>query len=260
MGFRKLSFESATGARLAARLDSPDDRQPLAYALFAHCFTCSKNLKAIANISRALARQGIAVLRFDFTGLGESEGEFANTNFSSNVADLIAAADFLSTEFEAPRILVGHSLGGSAVLQAAVHVPSCVAVVTIAAPGEVTHLVHLLGDAAEAIEAEGESEIRIAGQTFKIKKQLLDDLERTRMQETIRNLGKALLIFHSPQDQIVGIDNATQIFQAARHPKSFVSLAGADHLLSEPGDSRYVGSLIATWAGRYLEIARPDRG
>jgi len=253
MGFEKLFFESTTGMRLAARLDTPDDRAPGAYALFAHCFTCNKNYKAMAHISRALADAGIAVLRFDFTGLGESEGDFADTDFSSNVTDLVAAAEFLDGEFEAPKILIGHSLGGAAVLQAAAHIPSSAAVVTVAAPSETAHLAQRLASTQEMIEARGEAEITIAGRAFTIKKQLLDDLERTHMQETIRNLNRALLIFHSPGDQTISIDNAAQIFEAARQPKNFISLDGADHLLSDSRDSRYVGSVIATWAKRYIE-------
>ncbi len=253
MGFQKLFFESKTGARLAARLDAPDDGEPGAYALFAHCFTCNKNYKAMAHISRALADAGIAVLRFDFAGLGESEGDFADTNFSSNVADLVAAARFLESEFEAPKILIGHSLGGAAVLQAAAGIPSSAAVVTIAAPSETSHLAQRLVRANPALEARGEAQVTIAGRSFTIKKRLLDDLEHTRMQATIRDLNRALLIIHSPQDQTVGINNAVEIFEAARHPKSFISLDGADHLLSNPRDSLYVGSVIATWAKRYLE-------
>ncbi len=252
MKFQELFFKNARGQRLEARLDLPGDKKPTIYALFAHCFTCTKNFKAIGNINRALTEEGIAVLRFDFTGLGESEGDFADTNFSSNVADLIAAADFLKTEFEAPKILIGHSLGGAAVLQAAAHIPSAVAVVTIAAPSEPSYVVRLLGSVTETIEAEGEAEIMVAGKTFKLKKQFLDDLEQTRMRETIRNLRRALLIFHSPADNTVGIDNAAQIFQVARHPKSFISLDRADHLLSDESDSLYVGAVIAAWARKYI--------
>lgn len=192
------------------------------------------------------------MLRFDFTGLGESEGDFAATNFSSNVADLVAAAEFLEAEFQPPKLLIGHSLGGAAVLQAATHIRSSVAVVTIAAPSETTHLARLLEATKPTLEARGEAEVTIGGRTFTIKKQFLDDLERTQMRETIHNLNRALLVVHSPQDQTVSIENATQIFQAAQYPKSFTSLDGADHLLSDPGDSLYVGSLIATWASRYI--------
>ena len=252
MDVQRLVFKSATGQRLAARLDSPDNGKPSAYALFAHCFTCNKSYKAIAHVSRAMAAAGIAVLRFDFTGLGESEGDFADTNFSSNVADLIAAAEFLETEFQPPKFLIGHSLGGAAVLQAADRIPSSVAVVTIAAPSETTHLARLLVATKPDIEARGEAEITIGGRTFTIKKQLLDNLGHTQMQETIHQLNRPLLILHSPGDQTVSIDNAAQIFQAAQYPKSFVSLDGADHLLSEPNDSLYAGSLIATWVSRYI--------
>jgi len=233
-------------------MDTPDDGEPLAYALFAHCFTCNKNYRALAHIGRAMADAGIAVLRFDFTGLGESEGDFADSDFSSNVDDLIAAADFLKSEFKAPEILIGHSLGGAAVLQAAVRVPSSAAVVTIAAPSETAHLARLLARSRPDLEARGKAEVIIGGRAFTIKKQLLDDLERPHMQETIRDLDRALLILHSPQDQTVGIENATELFQAAQHPKSFVSLDRADHLLSNPDDSRYVGALIAAWASRYI--------
>ncbi len=240
------------GQKLSAQLDSPDEGQPGAYALFAHCFPCNKNYKAIRNISHTLTQAGIAVLRFDFTGLGESKGDFADTNFSSNVADLVAVADFLKTEFDAPQLLIGHSLGGAAVLQAAAQIPSTQAVVTINAPCEPSYVTRHMGSAPEMIKIKGEAEVILAGRPFKIKKQFLDDLEQTRMQDTIRNLGKPLLIFHSLNDKIVGIDNASHIFQAARHPRSFIALDQADHLLSHENDSRYAGSLIAVWAKRYL--------
>jgi alpha-beta hydrolase superfamily lysophospholipase len=253
MQLQKLTFRGAAGAALSARLDLPDGDQPRAYALFAHCFTCNKNYKAIAGISHALARTGIAVLRFDFTGLGESEGDFADTNFSSNVEDLIAAADFLRGEYgEAPRLLIGHSLGGAAVLQAAARIPSSRAVVTLAAPGDPSYLVRSLGRAAETIEAQGEAEVTIGGQTFRIKKQFLDDLALVAMQATIRSLNRALLVMHSPADRVVDIDSAVRIFQAARYPKSFISLDGADHLLSERADAEYAAALIAAWVPKYL--------
>jgi putative redox protein len=258
MQYKKLQFANKTGQKLSARLDLPLDGKPLAYALFAHCFTCSKNLKAIAHISRALTREGIAVLRFDFTGLGESEGDFADTNFSSNVGDLVAAAQFLQSNFEAPKILIGHSFGGAAVLQAASAIPSSQAVVTIAAPADPGHVRHALGSTKEKIERQGEAEVRLAGRTFRIKKQFLDELTVVNMQETLRKLDKALLIFHSPIDDVVGIENAAQIFQAARHPKSFISLDQADHLLTNSNDSQYVGSVIAAWAVKYLDGHRED--
>ncbi|MCH8872437.1 alpha/beta fold hydrolase [candidate division KSB1 bacterium] len=255
MQFQKISFKNANGENLSARLDLPVTGEPVAFALFAHCFTCSKNLRAVGNISKALNREGIAVLRFDFTGLGESEGDFADTNFSSNVTDLVAAADFLGKKFQAPKILIGHSLGGAAVLQAAGNISSAIAVATIGAPADPTHVKHLFVSTQETIEKEGEAEVSIAGRAFKIKKQFFDDLEQTKMQESIRNLKRALLIFHSPVDNIVGVENAAKIFEASRHPKSFVSLDHADHLLTNDQDSQYVGHIISAWAGKYLDIS-----
>ncbi len=252
MQFKNLKFNNTAGQTLSARIDFPDGTAPLAYALLAHCFTCSKNIKAISHISRALTLQRIAVLRFDFTGLGESEGDFADTNFSSNVADLVQAAQFMAANYEAPKILVGHSLGGAAVLQAAGKIPSALAVVTIAAPADPGHVSLALGESKDIIEQRGEAVVDLAGRNFKIKKQFLEDLQSVPMQNTIRNLNRALLIFHSPYDRVVDIENAAKIFQAARHPKSFISLDQADHLLMNPADSRYVGSVIAAWAVRYL--------
>jgi alpha/beta superfamily hydrolase len=254
MQFKKLEFTNSTGQKLSARIDLPADQDPIACALFAHCFTCSKNIKAISHISRALTREGIAVLRFDFTGLGESEGDFADTNFSSNVEDLVMAAEFMADNYHAPKILIGHSLGGAAVLQAAAKIPSAVAVITIAAPADPGHVSRALGNSREIIERRGEANVDLAGRTFKIKKQFLEDLGSVRMEETIRNLNRALLILHSPMDDIVGIGNAAKIFQTARNPKSFISLDKADHLLMDKKDSLYVGSIIATWALRYVAV------
>jgi putative redox protein len=253
MQFNRLHFTNDAGQKLSARIDLPDNTQPVAYALFAHCFTCSKNIKAASHISRALTREGIAVFRFDFTGLGESEGEFGDTNFSSNVDDLVMAAEFMTHNYEGPKILIGHSLGGAAVLQAAARIPSSLAVITIAAPADPNHVSLALGDSKEIIERRGEADVELAGRTFKIKKQFLDDLESVRMQQTIQNLKRALLIFHAPTDSVVGIDNAARIFKAAQHPKSFISLDQADHLLMDPRDSQYVGSLIAIWATKYID-------
>ncbi|MCS3703253.1 bifunctional alpha/beta hydrolase/OsmC family protein [Salinibacter ruber] len=256
----KIRFENADGNALAARLDRPDGESPCAFALFAHCFTCSKDLRAAGAISRALTRHGIAVLRFDFTGLGESEGDFADTNFSSNVEDLIAAADYLSEHYEAPRILVGHSLGGAAVLQAAQRLDSVQAVSTIGAPYDPEHVTQHLQDAVEDIEEKGEARVQLAGRTFTIRKQFLDDLAATKMETTIRTLGRALLIFHSPVDQTVGANNAAKIFQAAKHPKSFVSLDDADHLLTDRSDAEYLGVVLGAWAEKYVDrsVSEPD--
>ncbi len=207
----------------------------------------------------ALTRQGIGVLRFDFTGLGESEGEFAETNFSSNVADLAAAADFLKDNFAAPKLLIGHSLGGAAVLQAAGRIDSCAAVATIAAPADPSSVTRHLGNTTQEIEQRGEAEITLGGRKFRIKKQFLEDLEQVQMEDTIRNLGRPLLLFHSPQDAVVGIENARKIFETARHPKSFISLDKADHLLSAREDSLYLGSVLAAWAHKYIGLAQEDK-
>lgn len=258
MRSQPIHFRNRQGARLAARLDLPVAGPTRAYALFAHCFTCNKNFKAITNISRALAAAGIAVLRFDFTGLGESEGRFEDSTFSSNVEDLLDAAQFLATKYTAPALLIGHSLGGAAVLQAAGRIPSATAVVTIGAPADPSHVLRLLADSRATIERTGAAQIELMGRSFRITKQFLDDLEQVRMQETIANLRKALLVLHSPWDAVVDIDNASRIFAAARHPKSFVSLGQADHLLSDETDSRYVGALIAAWAQRYLAAPQPE--
>jgi len=254
MNTKRITFPNARGERLAARMELPDDEQPVAYALFAHCFTCSKDLTAAVRIARALSSRRIAVLRFDFTGLGESEGEFAATTFSSEVSDLVAAARFLEREYEAPRLLIGHSLGGAAVLAAAAEIPTTAAVATIAAPYRPADVRRLLGEPAEQVEERGQATVRIGGRDFTIRKSLLDDLEAQRPAETLRNLKAALLVMHSPRDRVVGIDNAADIYRAALHPKSFVSLDPADHLLSDPKDSRYAGEIIATWAGRYLAL------
>ena len=254
MNTRRITFSNTRGEQLAARLELPDDERPVAYALFAHCFTCSKDLTAVVHISRALSSRRIAVLRFDFTGLGESEGEFSATTFSTEVGDLAAAARFLEQEYEAPRLLVGHSLGGAAVLAAAATIPSTAAVVTIAAPFHPAQVRGLLGETAEQIEQAGQATVRIDGRSFTIRKSLLDDLEAQQPAETLGRLTAALLVMHSPRDRVVGIDNAAAIYGAAHHPKSFVSLDDADHLLSDPRDSRYAGEVIATWVGRYLAL------
>lgn len=248
---REVQIQNKAGEKLAARLDLPRG-QPKACALFAHCFTCSKDVFAASRISQELAELGFAVLRFDFTGLGASEGEFANENFSSNIDDLVAAADFMRDEIEAPKVLIGHSLGGAAVLAAAAHIPEAAAVATIGAPFDPGHVAHLFQSAAEEIEAKGEAEVLIAGRPFMVKQQFLDDIAAHNAAGYIPALKKALLIFHAPRDTIVGIDNAAEIFKAAKHPKSFVSLDDADHLLSKRGDAIYVADVLASWAARYL--------
>jgi putative redox protein len=244
-------FKNKSGHSLSGILDTPE-APPVAYALFAHCFTCSKNLKAAANIARALNDAGIAVLRFDFTGLGQSEGEFADTNFSSNVADLLAAVDFLARDYVAPSILIGHSLGGTAVLQAAPAVSSAVAVVTIGSPSEPVHVARMFSGSREELDEHGEATVNLGGRPFRMKQQFLDDLEQQDLRSSIGSLRKALLVMHAPLDNIVEIDNASELFAAAKHPKSFVSLDDADHLLTHEADSRYAGRVLAAWASRYL--------
>ena len=248
----KLQFENKSGERLSAKLELPLEQKPKAFALFAHCFTCNKNLVAVTNISRALTASGVAILRFDFTGLGESEGEFSDTNFSSNVDDLVQGANYLADHYQPPQIIIGHSLGGAAVLQAASRLPFVKAVVTVGAPSNPPHVQHLLKNNLEEIRESGEATVLLAGRPFKIKKQFLDDLEDSNMQGIIKNLDKALLVLHSPQDTTVGINNAAEIYQAARHPKSFISLDGADHLLTNKEDSIYAGQVIASWSSRYI--------
>ncbi len=257
MQSQKLDFTNRDGQRLAARLDLPLDDKPSAFAIFAHCFTCTKDFNAVVNINRALAAQGIAVLRFDFTGLGESEGDFAETNFSTNVADLVYAARFLARNHEPPRLLIGHSLGGAAVIQAAREIDSVQAVATIAAPAELGGLLSFMDSASlENLDHAGETSINVGGNNFKIRKQFVDSLRAENMEQAIHGLRKPLLIFHSPVDRVVSVDNAAKIFMRARHPKSFISLDQADHLLSRRQDSLYVGQLLAAWASKYLDISQ----
>ncbi len=256
MQFQKLSFKNSEGKTLSARLDLPADERPRAYAIFAHCFTCTKNLNAVVHINRAMAREGIAVLRFDFTGLGESEGDFSETNFSSNVADLQSAAEFLESNYEAPVLLVGHSFGGAAVLQAAGRISSVRAVATIGAPADQTHVLKFLGHTREEIEKKGEADVKLGLKTFKIRKQFFDDIGESAMEKTLQSLSKPLLIFHSPIDSVVEFSNALDIFQRAEQPKSLVSLDQADHLLSSGEDSEYVGAVLAAWAGKYMGLKK----
>ncbi|MBC7279863.1 bifunctional alpha/beta hydrolase/OsmC family protein [Hoeflea sp.] len=247
----RAEFEGHSGATLAARLDMPAGAIR-AWALFAHCFTCSKDTLAARRISGELARAGIAVMRFDFTGLGSSDGEFASTNFSSNIEDLRAAAEWLAEHHEAPEILVGHSLGGAAVLAIAGELASVRGVVTIGAPAEASHVIGNFGGHVDEIRAEGEAEVTLGGRPFTIQRQFVEDLNASSLADKIRQMKKPLLVLHAPRDEVVGIDNASAIFTAARHPKSFVSLDDADHLLTGEADATYVASVIASWASRYL--------
>jgi putative redox protein len=253
----RFQFPGSDGQQLAAALELPEG-ETLAYALFAHCFTCGKDVLAAKRIAVALAAKGIAVLRFDFTGLGSSEGDFANSTFSSNVADLVRAADHLRETRKAPAILIGHSLGGAAVLAAAGQIPQAKAVVTIAAPSDPAHVTHFFADRVEDIRKHGKVEVSLAGRPFNIKREFLDDIAEHNLMDHVAKLHKALLIMQSPTDDTVGIDNATRIFVAAKHPKSFVSLPGADHLLSDRRDSLYAADVIAAWAERYIDTAVPE--
>jgi putative redox protein len=262
MPTERFQFTGSEGQQLAAALDLPDGAIK-AYALFAHCFTCGKDVLAARRISAGLAERGIAVLRFDFTGLGSSEGDFANSTFSSNVADLVRAADHLRQTRKAPAILIGHSLGGAAILAAAARIPDAKAVATIAAPSDPAHVTHLFKDRIEDIRRDGKVDVSLAGRPFQISSEFLDDVAEQALTDKVKALHKALLVMHSPTDDTVGIDNATHIFVAAKHPKSFVSLSGADHLLSQRRDSVYVADVIAAWAQRYIEpdvAAAPDAG
>ena len=250
----KVSFQNNQGESLAGLLETPDS-ETKAYALFAHCFTCSKDIAAASRITRALAKKGIAVLRFDFTGLGNSDGDFANTNFSSNIDDLIQAAKHLEEHYAAPAMIIGHSLGGAAVLAAAQSIPSLKAVVTIAAPATGNHVEHLFAHAKEEIVSNDEALVDLAGRKFTIKKQFVEDINSHNDTEHISRLNKALLVLHSPIDETVSINEAAKIYSAAKHPKSFISLDKADHLLTRREDSEYVANIISSWAGRYLDIS-----
>jgi putative redox protein len=250
-----VRFPGAHGAQLAARLDLPSAQAPHAYVLFAHCFTCSKDTKATSLVAEALAEQGLATLRFDFTGLGGSEGEFANTDFSSNVGDLVAAARWLEAQHEAPSLLVGHSLGGAAVLAAASQMPSVRAVATINAPSDPAHLGKLFAGREDEIREKGEAQVDLAGRRFTIRREFLDDIAMQKIAHAVANLRRALLVMHAPADTVVSVDHASAIVLAARHPKSFVSLDTADHLLTRREDARYAAAVLAAWASRYLPVA-----
>lgn len=254
----RVSFKGASGADLAARFDKPAGK-PRACALFAHCFTCSKDVFAAKRIASELAARGIATLRFDFTGLGHSDGDFGSTNFSSNVADLLSAVEWMREHGEAPSILIGHSLGGAAVLSAAPDVPEVKAVTTIGAPADTAHVVHNFQADIAAIERDGKAEVSLAGRTFTIEKQFLEDVASQNLSARIGSMRKALMVFHSPVDATVGIENAASIYNAAKHPKSFVTLDGADHLLTGHADAAYVAQMIASWSERYVPKAEPTQ-
>jgi uncharacterized OsmC-like protein/alpha-beta hydrolase superfamily lysophospholipase len=245
------SFSNDRGEQLSGRVEHPDG-PTLATAVFAHCFTCSKDLRAARRVSRALADRGIAVLSYDFAGLGSSEGDFAATTFSSDIDDLVAAARHLTETMQPPSLLVGHSLGGAAVLMAAARLPGIEAVASIGAPADVSHVRHLFDDDVETIRAKGQAIVSLAGRPFPISAAFVDDLSEHHLTETVRSLDAALLFLHAPMDDTVGVDNARRLFEAARHPKSFISLADADHLLRDEADASYVAEVIASWAGRYL--------
>ncbi len=247
----RFEFTGSEGHTLSGRFHFPAV-EPTAYAIFAHCFTCSKESRAAARISKALATHGIATLRFDFTGLGDSEGQFSETTFSHNVKDIVAAADALRDAYRAPQLLIGHSLGGSAVLAAASDIPEAIGVATIGAPFEPKHVAKLFGASIDDIETRGEADVNLGGRPFTIRKAFLDDIAAHCNRDDIARLDKALIIFHSPQDSIVDIDNARMIYEAARHPKSFVSLDGADHLLLRRSDTDYVATVLDAWVSRYL--------
>ena len=252
MRTERAGFAGGQGTLLGGRLDLPDVGSPAAFAVFAHCFGCTKNLKTIGNLDRVLTEAGLGVLRFDFTGLGDSEGDFSDTNFTSNVSDVAAAARFLEANYEAPKLLIGHSLGGAAVMQAVKSVESAAAVVTIAAPADLTHLGETIVSQAPEIEQTGEAEVVLIGRRFHIKRQFIDDLEQRSMEQIVGNLRLPLLILHAPEDEVVPIASAERLFAMARHPKSLVALDRADHLLLERQDAEYAGRIIAGWFGRYL--------
>jgi putative redox protein len=251
---QRFNFKNQKGIELSGRIDLPLALKPKAYAIFAHCFTCNKNFKAVKQISHALTQEGFAVLSFDFTGLGSSEGEFSDTNFSSNVADLVSAANYLQKTYAAPSLLVGHSLGGAAVLFAARQIPSVQAVATIGSPGEVNHVKHLFAHEMEKIREVGYAEVQVGPKKVEITEQFVDDLNSADLLEEAENLDKALLILHSPQDLVVPVEEAAKLYHAAKHPKSFVSLDGADHILKRAEDGQYVGRVIASWANRYIDF------
>jgi putative redox protein len=250
----KVTFKNSKSEQIAAEIDFPLDQKPSAYAILAHCFTCSKNFNGVRNVSHGLTQNGIAVLRFDFTGLGESTGDFSDTNFTTNIEDLKAAYQFMEAEYEAPEILLGHSLGGAAVLYAAAELEKVKAIVTIGAPSTPDHVTHLIEDKIPEIKEKGYAKVNLAGREFEIEKHFLESLKRKTIEEVMKgNRGKALLVMHSPQDKVVEIANARRIYESAHHPKSFITLNKADHLLNKKSDAQYAGRIVAEWVKKYVE-------
>ncbi|MBZ9628573.1 alpha/beta fold hydrolase [Psychroflexus sp. CAK57W] len=258
MKLKKVTFKNKNGNKLVGRLQFPATQHPKAYAIFAHCFTCGKNLKVIREISSALTELGIAVLRFDFTGLGQSEGEFEDTNFSHDIEDLLEASKFLEKEYKAPGLIIGHSLGGTAALYAAKQLDNIKAIATIASPSQPSHVQNLIKDSVDTITNNDESVVNIGGRDFTIKKHFLEVLKTLDTKSFLGDLKKPLLIMHSPQDQIVGIDNAEDLYKWAHHPKSFISLDKADHLLNENINASYIGNLIGHWASNCLDLSKVE--
>ncbi len=249
---KKVTFENKNGDKLSGKLILPVTRKPLTYAIFAHCFSCGKDLKAARVISNKLAAEGIAVLRFDFSGLGESEGDFGQSALPGNIEDILAAAEYLRSEHQAASLLIGHSLGGAAVIRTAQFLPEVKAVSTIGAPFDSSHIKNLFSESLETIIEKGKAKVEIAGRSFEISKNFLDDISKDKPEESVNKLDRALLVLHSPQDTIVSIDNAALIYTNAKHPKSFISLDGADHLLSNNSDAEYTADIISTWVKKYL--------
>ncbi|MFK7902860.1 MAG: alpha/beta fold hydrolase [Nitratireductor sp.] len=249
---QNIKFKGSQGSSLAARLHLPAG-PTRAFAIFAHCFTCTKDILAARKIADELSKRGIALFRFDFTGLGASGGNFEDTTFTSNIADILSAAEYLRENYEAPSILIGHSLGGAAILAAATAVPEAKAIATIGAPADAEHVTHNFSNHLDEIEANGLAELELAGRPFKIKREFVEDLRNHSLAERVSKMGKALMVLHAPNDRTVGIENAAKIYTAASHPKSFVSLDTADHLLSDAKDVAYVAEVIAAWASRYVD-------
>lgn len=255
-----ITFTNEQGIKLSGYIQKPVIGRPIAFAIFAHCFTCTKDIKAAKHIADALVDKGIGVLRFDFMGLGSSEGDFSDSHFTANVSDIVAAAEYLKQYHSAPEILIGHSLGGTAVLSAAKHIPSSKAIATIGSPADADHILHILDDRHEELESKGQVDVKIGGLSYTITNDFVEDIRQQNVKDEVRRLGKALLVMHSPLDDTVSIDQASELFMRAKHPKSFVTLDNADHLLSDPADSRYAANVLTAWVSRYLDMTlQPDK-